>query len=289
MTVFRNLAQYRPLESTQRQGRMARFDIICLHTMVGSLASTDEMFKRNGWSGTESHFGVGGAWGRDADHDLDGVIYQWQDTAFRADANLEGNDRLISIETADNAPQKASDIRPWTQAQQNAIVRLLTALCREHNIPAVLIPDSGPGRRGIGYHRLGVQHSGGTHPKGFLQPGCERWSTAVGKECPGPARIAQIPGIIDRVRAALSPAKPQEADMAFKPEDVWSDRHDLTDADVAAYGDPTLAGEDKSHDEIVRFPPATARLRREMKEEMRVLREQLAEIKGLLQPPTPGA
>lgn len=193
-------ATYRPLEATQRQATMQRHDIVCLHTMVGTLTGTDRMFKANGWSGTESHFGVGGKW----DDGRDGEIIQWQDTEHRADANLDGNRRIISIETADNFPRAAADIEPWTPKQLDAIVAITVWACRKYDIPAVLLTDSGPGRRGIGYHRLGVQHSGGTHPAGFLQPGCERWSDKVGKECPGPARIKQMPGIVARVAATLS-------------------------------------------------------------------------------------
>lgn len=206
MTLYPK-ADYRPLAEHQGQARMARHDIICLHTMVGSLKGTDRMFHENGWGGTESHFGVGGKWG----DGNDGVVYQWQDTEFRADANLDGNDRIISIETGDNFPQDAADIEPWTPKQLEAIVAICVWACRKYNIPPVLIPDSKPSRRGIGYHRQGVQHSGGTHPAGFLQPGGEKWSTKVGKECPGPKRIAQIPGIVARVKATL--AGQEEDDM----------------------------------------------------------------------------
>lgn len=187
-TTFPKLAQYRPLERAQGQARMTRHDIICLHTMVGYLTSTDAMFKQGGWTGTESHFGVGGKWGPDKDAGLDGVIYQWQDTDFRADANLEGNRRLISIETADNAPRLARDIEPWTDKQCIAIIRLVAQLCRTYSIPAVLVPDSKPGRRGIGWHRLGIDP--------WRVAGGEVWSKARGKECPGDARIKQIKDVI---------------------------------------------------------------------------------------------
>ncbi len=168
---------YRPLETVQRQARMTRHDIVCLHTMVGNLTSTDRMFRANGWGGTESHFGVGGKWG----DGRDGEIIQWQDTDFRADANLDGNPRVISIETGDNAPRSASDIGPWTPKQIDAIVRIIVWACKTYDIPAVLIPDSKPGRRGIGYHRQGCEHSRGvgTVP-GFLLPGGERWSDDKG-------------------------------------------------------------------------------------------------------------
>jgi len=199
--------------------------------MVGNLSSTDRFFRANGWGGTESHFGVGGKWG----DGLDGVVYQWQDTEFSADANFEGNDRIISIETGDNAPQSPADIEPWTPKQLDAIVAITAWACKKYSIPAVLIPDSMPGRRGIGFHRLGVQHSGGTHPAGFLQPGGERWSTKVGKECPGPQRIAQIPGIVARVKAVLA-GKTQEADVALSEPDLAKIANEVWTAKPALAG-----------------------------------------------------
>lgn len=224
-------AKFRPLAAEQGQPRMARHDIVCLHTMVGNLSSTDRMFRANGWGGTESHFGVGGKWG----DGLDGVVYQWQDTEFQADANLEGNRRIISIETGDNAPQRPSDIEPWTAKQQDAIVAITAWACKKYDIPAVLIPDSKPGRRGIGYHRLGCQHSGGTHPAGFLQVGGEEWSSSVGKECPTPARIAQIPGIVARVKAVLA-GKTQEADVALSEPDLAKIANEVWTAKPALAG-----------------------------------------------------
>lgn len=199
---------------------MARHDIVCLHTMVGYLTSTDAMFRRGGWSGTESHFGVGGKWGGDVAKDYDGEVFQWQDTGWRADANLDGNPRIISIETADNAPNLVRDIQPWTPKQLDAIVKIIVWACKTHDIPAVLIPDSKPGRRGIGYHRQGCEHSSGVGKvPGFLVAGGERWSSSLGKECPGPQRIAQIKAIIiPRVQAALKPKpKPKPPVVVIPP------------------------------------------------------------------------
>lgn len=64
-----------------------------------------------------------------------------------------------------------------------------------------------------------------------------------------------------RVQANLKRAE-EEEDVSFR------DRHVLTDADVEAYGNPSLvAGKsEKSYDELVRFPPSVQRLRRELKE-----------------------
>lgn len=268
MTIYHDLAAYRPLESKQGQPKMPRHDIICLHTMVGNLTSTDRFFKQSGWSGTEAHFGIGGPWG----DGLDGVIYQWQDDDYRADANLEGNHRVISIETGDNAPKLAKDIAPWSKAQVTAIVRLVARLCKQKGIPAVLVPDTRSDRRGIAYHRQGVQHSGGTHPAGFLQPNCERWSTAVGKECPGDARIAQVPEIVARVRAVLAgPIAPQEDDMAFEPKDVWTGKG----TDMIPHNEPGPSPRVPTDPENPTWYPAST-----LEETNRVVRDLLARVKA---------
>jgi DNA-directed RNA polymerase subunit F len=177
--------------------------------MVGYLFSTDLMFMRDGFTGVESHFGVGGIWGSDKVRGLDGVAYQWQDLAFRADANLEGNHRVISIETADNAPKFAKDIVRWTPNQADKIVDLIATLCKLYNIPAKLIPDTKPGRRGLAYHAQGIAPN--------LVPGGEKWSAARGKECPGDVRIKQFKEeIIPAVQKKLNP--PEEFVMASKDE-----------------------------------------------------------------------
>jgi hypothetical protein len=167
---------------------MTSHDIICLHTMVGFLTSTDSMFRAHGFKGLESHFGVGGQWGQDLTKDLDGVVFQWQDVAHTADANLDGNHRVISIETADNAPSSASNLKPWTEKQLEAITNLVAWLCKEYDIPPVLVSDTKPGRRGIAFHRQGIDP--------WRVSGGERWSASRGKECPGDARISQLKNVI---------------------------------------------------------------------------------------------
>jgi hypothetical protein len=197
-------AAWKPL-GTQTEPKIVHADIVCLHTMVGYLKSTDAYFRDEGYDGVESHFGVGGIWGPDAAAGLDGVVWQWQDTTHQADANgPDGNGYTISIETADNAPQDADDLKPWTERQVDAIVELVTWVCRTHDIPAQLVPDTKPGRRGIAYHAQGCTPN--------IVPGGDAWSTKAGKVCPGNARISQIKStIVPRVQAALA-GKPQEED-----------------------------------------------------------------------------
>jgi len=185
--------QWRPLASNwAAQPKLTKFDLVILHTMVGSLNGTDGYFRGDGYGGAESHFGVG----------HDGTVYQWQDTNHRAEANGAANARAISIETADMgtgfAKWNTNDgnaVPAWTDAQREAIARIVAWSCTTHDIPCSLIPDSKATRRGIGFHRQGVP--------GYAVAGGELWSSARGKVCPGPKRIAQIPGIITRANALL--------------------------------------------------------------------------------------
>lgn len=190
-------ADWKPL-GDQTEPAMTGHDLVIVHTMVGYMYSTDIMFRSGGYSGTESHFGTGGAWGSDATRNLDGVVWQWQSLGYQADANLQANPIAISIETADNAPASASDILKWTPKQVDALARLIAWLCSKSahsecpsdwtchtsGIPLKLVNDSKPGRRGVAYHRQGIDP--------WRVSGGQQWSTSYGKECPGPKRIGQL-------------------------------------------------------------------------------------------------
>jgi hypothetical protein len=220
-------AEWRPL-GTQTQPRMTSHDVVCLHTMVGSLDGTDNYFHDSGYGGTESHFGVG----------HEGRTIQWQDISHTADANLDGKYRVLSIETADFGPgfpdwntNDASQVPAWTPAQLERLAHLVawlcdkathaecpsSMLCRQHGIPLYAIPNSQPHNRGVGWHRQGVDSSP-LYQYGYRVPGGEKWSQATGKVCPGDRRIAQIPGIIARARqiaagqSAPTPTPPVEDD-----------------------------------------------------------------------------
>lgn len=191
-------------------------DIISLHTMVMSLDACDAMWRRTGYTGSHSHFGVG----------HDGTVFQWQDTAYRAAANYNGNHHIISVETADRGTgfpdwniNDGSAVPAWRPEQIEALAQLVATMCKAHDIPCVLIPDAKPGRRGIGFHRQGVP--------GYMVAGAEQWSSSRGKVCPGDRRISQIPQVLTRARQILAGA-PQptilEEDMPLNGNDantIW--------------------------------------------------------------------
>jgi N-acetylmuramoyl-L-alanine amidase len=174
-------------------------DIICVHTMVGTLPGSWQFASGAGRS--YWHFGTSGL----------GECWQCHDLRFRSAANLNGNHRVIPIENADMGPGfgpwngQCGHVPPFTAAQVDKLIQLIAWLCARYAIPPNLIPDTLPGRRGIAYHRQGINP--------WRCGACELWSNSTGKCCPDGARIGQLTNlIIPGVRAVLSgtPLPPSE-------------------------------------------------------------------------------
>lgn len=252
-------ARWYPL-GAQTEARMTAHDIACAHTMVGYLSSTDPYFRIYngvGYAGTESHIGIGGKWGPDLGGGLDGASWQWQDFAYQADANLDGNYRVISFETADNAPATPDEIAAWTPAQVEEIIRFLDWICspaahakcptswrcHSEGIPRALIPDSKPGRRGIGYHAQGAAER---------VPGGEAWSTSSTKPCPAWRRIAQLKTVIVPRVAALGSGQ-EDPMAAFTEADIRRFVREETNKELAkvynllGYGDERIDTKPDTH------------------------------------------
>lgn len=214
-------ASWDPL-GTQTEPRMKAHDILCFHTMVGSLAGTSSMFHANGYGGTESTFGMG-------ESKRQGMK-QWQDAMYQADANYEGNPRVTSVETADYGgvfgkwnTNDASKVPAWTDEQLDMAVAIVvwwckksthancpsTWACHKSGVPCVIIPDTKPGRRGIGYHRQGCKPN--------VVSGGEVWSISFGKICPGSKREAQLKSIVvpraQKILAGGSVTPPPKPDV----------------------------------------------------------------------------
>lgn len=83
-----------------------------------------------------------------------------------------------------------------------------------------------------------------------------RYTAATGQ---AEIRLWQPAGASVPVKPA-APTKPQEDDMA-----EWlASPHKLSETDAKAYGGTTKAGDTRSGSELLRYPPATAKLRREL-------------------------
>ena len=189
-------AEWRPLGEQTEPGITPR--ILIVHTMVGYLRSTDTMFRKQGYTGTESHFGVGGPWDSS---DLDGAVWQWQSLDRQADAQGPGNAYATSIETSDGG----NPDRAWSAKQLDALVNLGVWWCRQTGNPARLVTS--PAGNGFGYHSQFEVWNPNSH------------------SCPNPTRIAQLRNtVIPRVATALASGGhapgPTEDDMPLTTADI---------------------------------------------------------------------
>lgn len=197
-------AVWRPITADKMAGagtrpRLTVVNRANLHSTASTANSQFGYFNQSGIP--DSHFHIA----------YDGEVEQYVDTAFQAFADLEGNDATISIETAGCATSSKAVTEKWTDAQVVSIVKLLIWIFEEHNIPRRLATNSkiGESSHGLSWHRLGCDGNFPALPSvqaGRLQRGGGmRYSKAVGKVCPGYARIDQIhqaiwPALIDALR-----------------------------------------------------------------------------------------
>lgn len=182
-------------------GLMTRHDILTVHTIVGYQSG-----------GNAAHWTTGAS----------GRIVQARDTRYRSAANLNGNWHCLAIENEDHGPAYkwvGGEVPRFTAAQAEAIAKIIVWCYRVHNIPIQLIPDSKVGRRGVSYHRQGIDGNFGSYDYRGRVAGGELWSSAFGKVCPGDLRIKQlITEIIPRARALAG----LEDDMT--PNDLFNSR-----------------------------------------------------------------
>lgn len=149
---------------------------------------------------------------------LDGRVIQMMDTNVRADANLKGNVRAISVETEDEGNPVGI---PWTPAQLQSLIDLIRWAAEEHDIPLEVMPEwDAPG---LGWHAMW----------GFVdnrrQTGLIRspWTPSLGKTCPGKTRIDQFHDVIlpalqtPKVGGSLSISNPQEETEMSTPVLEW--------------------------------------------------------------------
>jgi hypothetical protein len=165
-------------EHGSADGLISRYDIVCVHTIVGYAPAH------------AAHFST---------HST-GQIGQSRDTKYRSAANYNGNHRIIAIENEDFGPPygpwSGSDVPGFTAAQMESIAQILAWAYHTHGIPLVLCPDSRPGSRGIAYHRQGIDGNWAGFDFGGRVTGGEVWTKSTGKVCPGDRRIHQLIDVI---------------------------------------------------------------------------------------------
>jgi len=182
-----SFAQWRPLGNPTEEPPIGIPKGMYWHTMVGYLLSTEKMFKRDGFSGVESTFGLGGQFDPKG---YDGVLFQWQQMSRQADAQGAGNAFLNSVECSDGGDPD----RPLSINQIETSIDLGVEWCRETGRPAREMDF--PGDVGFGYHSLFKEFNPNNH------------------SCPNPTRIKQLrreiwPEIALRLRGTGVDPKPR--------------------------------------------------------------------------------
>lgn len=181
-----------------------------LHVAVSNADSLHSMFSRS--SSACSHFYV----------NRRGEVEQYIDTQFMSAADLNGSDSTISVETEGGANPKTVNSEEWTDAQFWALVELWTWARQTHGIVNQLAKNTQTNENsaGLSWHRLGVE--GNFKGRGGIleisyKPGGILYSRARGKECPGDAKILQIPEIWKASNEGRKPGKPSKPSNPGKP------------------------------------------------------------------------
>lgn len=206
---------------------MNRYDIVCLHTIVGFAPAH------------AAHFSV----------HHDGRIEQSRDTRYQSGANLEGNHRVIAIENEDHGSafgtwntKDGHAVPAFTEAQIEANAQILAWAHEAHGIPLQLCPDSRSTSRGLAYHRQGIDGNFGDYDYPGRVSGGEEWTLSDGKVCPGDKRISARDRILARAKEII------KGEEMVSPADVIGtdlDGSTLTMAEFAArvnafVGGPTV-------------------------------------------------
>lgn len=191
--------------------KLTEYNRVNFHVAVSESSSLYNMFNQKG--AADSHFYVR----------RDGTVEQYVDTAWRANADYEGNDATISIETQGGVNN--ADTEPWTSQQTETLAQIFAWAVKTHGIPVQQASSSKYDNtsRGMSWHRLGIDGNFPSLPDiraGRQQRGGGmHWSTAFGKLCPGGGKIQQVPSIFARARVIIDGGGPTPTPPDPKPDD----------------------------------------------------------------------
>src|SRR5690606_3315725 len=131
----------------------------------------------------------------------DGTLEQYVDMRYTAWTSGSGSATTIGVETQGMGSGK------WTPQQVEALAQIVAWAHREFGVPLRVMSSSTASERGVGYHALGVPATSDQNARGVSKTGGQLWSKAVGKTCPGPERIKQVPEIVARAKQIVAGAK----------------------------------------------------------------------------------
>jgi len=188
------------LTANKGRKRLTEYNRVNLHVAVSEASSLYSFF--NNPNNADSHFYVR----------RDGSVEQYVDTDWRANADREGNDATISIESQGGV--NSPDTEQWTAAQAETMAQIYAWAVKTHGIAVSQASSSKKDStsRGLSWHRLGIDGNFPSLPDiraGRNQRGGGMYySSAFGKVCPGGGKIQQVPGIFARAQAILGGAGP---------------------------------------------------------------------------------
>ncbi|WP_062077658.1 peptidoglycan recognition protein family protein [Demequina globuliformis] len=189
-------AIWKPIDAKYLPGRkLVTHNRVNLHVAVSEASSLHGYF--NGPGKPSSHMYLR----------KDGVFEQYVDTDYMAEADLEGNDATISVETQGGV--KNANGEPWTDAQVEALAEFYAWCVKTHGVSLRMATSSklGDESRGLSWHRLGIDGNFPDLPDiraGRLQRGGGMYySRSRGKICPGDAKIKQVPAVFSRAAIIL--------------------------------------------------------------------------------------
>lgn len=221
-------AIYKPLTVNKGRQRVVAHNRLGLHVAVSEASSLYGWMNKRG--NPDSHFYLRRGTPDQIANRLPATFEQYVDTAFRANADLEGNDATTSVETQGGV--KNPDSEPWDISQLIALANLFSWMVETHGIEPKLAVSSQLGypSKGLSWHRLGIDGNFPQLPNigaGRIQRGGGmRYSTSRGKICPGLGKIKQIPSILEMSKTAPSvPSKPEtpvKPTPPIKPKPVTS-------------------------------------------------------------------
>lgn len=164
-------AVWKPIRRNYTARKRSHTDCVILHIAVTEASSLQGWFN-NPRAYASSHFYVR----------RDGTIEQYIDADYISWANGDANPRAVTVETQGMGSGK------WTSAQVKSLAHIAVWANDRYGVPMVMMPNSRPSSKGVGYHRQGVDP--------WRVSGGEVWSKSYGKICPGYDRVKQVDDVV---------------------------------------------------------------------------------------------
>lgn len=245
----------KPISRNYSRGRRTTRGVI-LHVAVSEQPSLHGYFNTPGVNAS-SHFYVR----------RDGTVEQYVSGADWSWTSGAASSSTIGVETQGMGAGK------WTPQQVESLARICAWAHKTYGVPLQAMRSSKSTERGIGYHAQGVAKNQTQKTKGISQTGGQLWSKAIGKTCPGPERVKQVPEVIARAKqlvegkgSAPAPSTPREENEDDMPKltdkiDLGAAAKDVLGRDDITYGGATQYAAAGGWEAMKRLPRIEATLK----------------------------